>query len=86
VRLGPRRSAAWIAVAVASIYGVSDEFHQSFTPGRSVEIADWLADTCGAALAVGLYVLWPRYRKFLEAPVVRQRRIENPAEAATVSR
>lgn len=31
----------------AAAYGVSDEFHQSFTPGRSVEVADAVADTAG---------------------------------------
>lgn len=86
VRLGSRRRAALVAVAVASLYGVSDEWHQSFTPGRSVEVADWLADTCGAALAVGLYAFWPWYRNLLETPLGRQRRIENPAPDATVSR
>lgn len=86
VRLIARRQFAWVAVIITSAYGVSDEWHQSFTPGRSVEVADWLADTMGATLAVGLYVFWPLYRRFLEAPVVRQRRVENRAPAATVSR
>jgi VanZ family protein len=39
------------AAAFCSLYGISDEFHQSFTPGRSVEAADWMADTVGAVLA-----------------------------------
>jgi VanZ family protein len=34
------------------LWGCSDEIHQSFTPGRSVEIGDVLADTAGVALAV----------------------------------
>jgi VanZ family protein len=44
------------AVAMAAAYGVSDEFHQSFVPTRSVEAMDVVADTVGAALAAfGLY-------------------------------
>lgn len=53
----------WILVAV---YGGLDEYRQSFTPGRSVEFDDWLADILGAAAAVSLYLTWPAYRKFLE--------------------
>ncbi|MEO1172783.1 MAG: VanZ family protein, partial [Myxococcota bacterium] len=34
----------WLCVAVASLYGLSDELHQSFVPGRAVEVADGVAD------------------------------------------
>ncbi len=43
---------AWLAVILASLYGVSDELHQSFVAGRSSDAGDWLADTTGALLAV----------------------------------
>jgi VanZ family protein len=56
------------AVVIASFYGFTDEYHQSFTPGRSVSAADWLADTAGAALAVLLYARWRTYRTWLEWP------------------
>ncbi len=85
VRLGRRPRAAWIALVLVSLYGVSDEWHQSFTPGRSVEFADWLADTLGAALAIVLYRKWAWYRLRLETPLWRKRRVENPARVATVS-
>lgn len=38
------------AVALASCYGVSDEFHQAFIPNRQADVKDWAADTTGAAL------------------------------------
>ena len=38
------------AVAFAVIYGLSDELHQYFVPGREVEILDVLADGAGAFL------------------------------------
>ena len=40
-----------LAIGITSLYGVSDEFHQFFTPHRSVDIFDWLADTAGAVTA-----------------------------------
>ena len=40
-----------IAVLLATLYGLSDEFHQSFVPGRSPEAGDVLADAAGALLA-----------------------------------
>ena len=37
-----------IPTVIVSIYGIIDEIHQSFTPGRSSTISDWIADTLGA--------------------------------------
>ncbi|WP_302961333.1 VanZ family protein [uncultured Adlercreutzia sp.] len=45
---------ALAAVALASLYAVTDEFHQSFVPGRLCDPADWLTDTLGAALGAVL--------------------------------
>lgn len=39
-----------IAVAVASLYGVSDEVHQLFVPTRMCDPVDWVVDTLGATL------------------------------------
>lgn len=57
------------SVLIASLYGASDELHQSFIPGRSPEVADWIADTLGALAAV-LAVAW----------VLKNRRSLRPAE------
>ncbi len=56
----------FIAVSVASLYGISDEWHQSFVPGRYPDVVDWIADTLGALLATVLYTKWTFYRNFLE--------------------
>lgn len=65
----------WVAIAAVSAFGIADEFRQSFTPGRFVEVLDWLADTLGAAVAVSLYLGWPRYRALLEKPLWTRRRV-----------
>ncbi len=44
---------AWI---LTSLYGGADEIHQRFTPGRVSDLADWIADTTGAAIALSLLV------------------------------
>lgn len=56
----------FIAALLASAYGGFDELRQSLTPGRSVELADWLADTLGAVVAVLIYARWHGYRRLLE--------------------
>jgi VanZ family protein len=60
---------AAVAIVVVSAYGATDEWHQSFVPGRSTELADWIADTAGAVVAAVMYTRWRRYREWLERPV-----------------
>ena len=43
------------------LYGFSDEFHQSFIPGRSVSGADLVADFAGGLLAVFVSAAWQRF-------------------------
>jgi VanZ family protein len=42
---------AWV---IATAYGATDEFHQTFTPGRSSDVLDLRADALGAAAGLGL--------------------------------
>jgi VanZ family protein len=41
-----------LAFGLALLYGISDEFHQSFVPGRVPDILDLVSDGLGAALAL----------------------------------
>ena len=66
--------AGWLALLLASAYGLGDEFRQSFTHGvRSADWHDWLADTIGAVVAVSLYIRWPWYRRLMETPIWKKR-------------
>jgi VanZ family protein len=53
---GLTAGAALAAWAIATLYGVSDEYHQSFVPGRTADPADTLADAAGAAVSIA--ALW----------------------------
>lgn len=41
--------AALFVIGAATLYGLGDEWHQSFIAGRTASWVDWLADALGAA-------------------------------------
>lgn len=48
----PITRAMILTIAFCSIIGMTDEFHQSFVPGRSGnDVWDWTADTLGGLIA-----------------------------------
>lgn len=51
---GYSRAHALTALAIAATYGVLDEIHQHFVPGRMPDVLDVLADITGAALGIWL--------------------------------
>lgn len=55
--LSPRgKPVFWLAFGYCCLYGLSDEWHQSFVAGRTSSGFDWLADSLGGLLATaGLY-------------------------------
>ncbi len=49
------------AVAIACLYGITDEWHQSFVVAREASVWDWAADTVGAVvMAVLVLAFWRR--------------------------
>jgi VanZ family protein len=59
--LAARRSRSFfLALLLAALYAASDEFHQSFVPGREAAVSDVMLDTCGAGL--GLAAVWTARR------------------------
>ena len=74
----PRRGKV-AALVLTMLYAISDEFHQSFTPGRTPSVADALADLVGALL--GLYA--PRLRGVVTGGRARSSRDRrDPADGA----
>ena len=48
----PRAGAAWIGLAVAVVYGATDEWHQSLVPGRSASVAVHALNDPGTVLTL----------------------------------
>lgn len=54
-----------LATMIASIYALSDEFHQSFVPSRGATYTDVMWDTLGASIGSGiLYIAHRRSMKY----------------------
>jgi VanZ family protein len=51
----PVAAAAW---TIAGAYAATDEWHQSFVPGRSADVHDWYADAIGALVGAGACWAW----------------------------
>ncbi len=71
----------WWALPLASLYGLGDEFRQSLTTFRTYDLADWAADTLGAAVAVAIYLHWSWYRRWMERPFLGAARVKRAASA-----
>lgn len=52
----------WISASISGLYGIIDELHQFFVPGRQADGFDMLADVLGSVSASGVYVLILRKR------------------------
>lgn len=57
-------------------YAASDEFHQSFVPGRHSDVADWLADALG--VVAGCLFMY-RYRALRDRASAEERAPADPA-------
>lgn len=56
----------FFAWSLSVLYGLSDEVHQLFVPGRVFDLGDWLADAGGAGVVVLAWGLLSRRRVRLQ--------------------
>ncbi len=63
----PTNTAVFAALALAILYGLSDEWHQSYVPGRDSSLVDLAADGVGAILAVATLGLFWNLRRVYES-------------------
>lgn len=57
----------WVPVVFAGLYGLSDELHQHFVPGRSADAVDLLVDVA-AALIVQYWLCARRWKIAFRRP------------------
>ncbi|SUZ97211.1 uncharacterized protein METZ01_LOCUS50065 [marine metagenome] len=55
---GVRGKTALASIFLTVAYGISDEWHQSFVPGRTPDSIDLIVDGVGAATVVGATWVW----------------------------
>lgn len=60
---GVTRETLVLAWVVAVLYGVSDEWHQSFVPNRHAELRDIGSDAIGAFVATAIVGAWSIIRR-----------------------
>lgn len=56
---GAHKKSMFYAFLCSFLYAISDEFHQSFIPGRSASLSDVWVDTSGSLLALLLSIWRP---------------------------
>lgn len=52
--LSPKQ--VWLSILLSALYGLTDEIHQLFVPGRAFQWVDVLVDGLGILLGLSLYV------------------------------
>lgn len=57
---------ALVAFAIVVGYGVTDEWHQSFVPGRTPDVGDIAADALGACMGTAVSWAWGILRQTRE--------------------
>jgi VanZ family protein len=61
------RNVSWravvAAIVISTLYGVSDEYHQLYVPGRSFDVFDMLADLIGSVIGASAIGAWSIIRR-----------------------
>jgi VanZ family protein len=61
------RDVSWravvLAIAISSLYGASDEYHQRFVPNRTFDVLDLVADAVGSVVGASAVGAWSIIRR-----------------------
>jgi VanZ family protein len=57
-----RRRAFLAAFLFCGAMGAADEWHQRYIPGRTAEVADWMADSTGGLVGALTWILRSRHK------------------------
>jgi VanZ family protein len=57
------KPALLLTILIVFLYACTDEFHQSFIPGRGPAFKDVLIDTSGGVAAMACIYLWGKHKK-----------------------
>ena len=60
---GNNKCMVLVAIVLAVLYGISDEVHQYFVPGRHMAFSDVMVNSCGILFASLIYTVSLRFRK-----------------------
>lgn len=71
LRAGPNPLTGWRVwvgpIVFVAVYGVTDEFHQSFVQGRFCTLSDWMADITGGVCVQFVFPLKNRMGQWLRS-------------------
>lgn len=57
----------YLSFFIGTIYSITDEFHQSFIPGRSAQVHDILIDSYGVIIGILVVVLIMKVYKYVKS-------------------
>ncbi|WP_339061391.1 VanZ family protein [Tepidibacillus marianensis] len=60
------KKAMVLAVLFSVLYGMTDEWHQAYVPGRTPDIHDLVNDFIGATVGAFVFFYWMRKRRKTE--------------------
>lgn len=84
--LSSRRQGFLLAVALLAAHGALDEWHQSWVPGRTPSLGDWVADVAGGLAGWALSAPGLRSRRFARGAPVHPRRRGREGGPSAVAR
>jgi len=53
-------------ITISTFYGMSDEVHQYFVPGRSSNVSDLIADLLGSVTFIIVFYFWEKHFGYLK--------------------